>query len=466
MLKKKSSVSQSKRRATEINIGEHRRKVLKKANNVDHYYLDVLDSQEKMYDDLLQTISERRNKIISQEIRNKRFNDKFQRLEKAEMADEILQEWKKLREKILHHQKKKSSEDQSDIEPYEEKQLKAMEKIILNARNNVLIKKTSSTFNWFKAIASSIFTVGSGVSLLFSVQDVMSPWQDGPNEKEEWNKIMAEVNAGIREYEASTEMAVMKGFANSANTVGRVAAGGISMVSTGLTAAAKGVGLIQQPLETETTSSPEANPTLTVNKDGIIDPIFDPRSINLIDVPEIFPKLRKAIQRRDTYLAADAYKKSLQQMMNELEISSQVQTVAYKKYVSGQLVFCKKSYGVAAELVEESPSKKYRIVKIMNGDTPKLQVEPNIGDYQWVRWVMDKLMDSKTKQKVKGAIFHKKDHNYVKTANNKDFLLDSEDIHITSIQTKELVPEEDGMSSKVAEVFVKALQSHLSLIHI
>ena len=99
MSKKKSSGSQSKRRATEINIGEHRRKVLEKANNVDHYYLDVLDSQEKMYDDLLQTISERRNKIISQEIRNKRFNDKFQRLQKAKIADDILKQWKILRKK-------------------------------------------------------------------------------------------------------------------------------------------------------------------------------------------------------------------------------------------------------------------------------------------------------------------------------------------------------------------------------
>ena len=147
MLKKKSSGSQSKRRATEINIGEHRRKVLKRANNVDHYYLNVLDSQEKMYDDLLQIISERRDKIISQEIKNKRFNDKFQQLKKAEIADEILQQWKILREKVLKDQK-------DNIEPYEEKQLKAMEKIILERSlyKNLSYKsqKRAEIFTWEK----------------------------------------------------------------------------------------------------------------------------------------------------------------------------------------------------------------------------------------------------------------------------------------------------------------------------
>ena len=298
MLKKKSSGSQSKRRATEINIGEHRRKVLKRANNVDHYYLNVLDSQEKMYDDLLQIISERRDKIISQEIKNKRFNDKFQQLKKAEIADEILQQWKILREKVLKDQK-------DNIEPYEEKQLKAMEKIILDAHNKVSIKKTSSAFNWFKAIASNIFTVGSGISLLFSIKDIMSPWKDTSGKKKEWNKIMIEVNNGIREYEASPEAKAKRGAATvvkkaggAANTIGNAVVGAASgaMSSLGLD------NIIGKDSNKETNLSSEKNTNLTINTVGT----FHPRSITLEEVPVRFQNLRTAIQRRDTYLAADA----------------------------------------------------------------------------------------------------------------------------------------------------------------
>ena len=67
----KSSMSQSKSPNKAINIAEHTQEVYKKAVNVDQHYLDILSSQEKMYDDMLQIISERQNKIISQENRRR-----------------------------------------------------------------------------------------------------------------------------------------------------------------------------------------------------------------------------------------------------------------------------------------------------------------------------------------------------------------------------------------------------------
>ena len=149
--------------------------VKKEEDELDTHYIDILSSQRDMYDTILSEIADRLSKIDTQQERDEKFEKAFQ---ETEFKDDILKKWYEMRKTIL----KRAA---SDLRPFEEKQLREMQRIIENARDNVVVEKNSAEFNWYDNVATALFSVAGAVAIVGAgtiVSEVVSntPRQDTP----------------------------------------------------------------------------------------------------------------------------------------------------------------------------------------------------------------------------------------------------------------------------------------------
>ena len=386
-------------------IGKNNAKVTQDALDIDIHYLEILDEQEKMYASMLKTIQDRQNKITSQEIRDKMFEDKFQEMSNSGIADVILQEWNKLRKSVLNRHR--------GVVPYEQKQLECLEEIIKKARDKVHGKKVSSQFNLYDAMGSALI-MGAAVSTMFTIQDIMIPWREA--------EAVPDVKTSTKEFDGPRDLKQ-----------------------------------ILQDIEAIIKERNEMAKTVE-NTIGIQVQLNDAQTIQMTDVPFVLgqTELRDLIKERDKLIAVNAYKQALIYQADLLKDSSQ--NAVTNRYMSDTLVF--RRVASSAESEELYSNGEFHVLKRGN----KLSIEPcpDADDESGDIWVRDSLVENPNDPT--SAIFQvdESDQSFekVKTKKGTTFNLNSGDIKFTGIMTGEHIPASDGMASDAAKEFLKAMMSH------